>query len=670
MIRRAAARRGHTTSGLVLIAALLALLVGAAAAPAVAGPAGAADRVLVLWHADTTEVERDRRLAPLGEVTATAADVDTVAVPAGTGTEVARRLSAHASVVVAEVDQPVDLAATSTQANATLAPRPDDPLFEQQWGLENTGQIILPDGSRSRAGVDVGARGAWAVTRGSPQVTVAIIDSGIDLAHPDLTGAFWQNPGEQVDGRDTNGNGYIDDVNGWDFVTGAPIIAADPLSVPAEAHGTQVAAVVAARSDDAFGVAGIAPEVRVLPLRAFGEVPEEPGAGRSTIELLVRAITYAVANGADLINASWESGVDSEVLERTVAQAGIPVIAAAGNSGFDLDQRGVAVPAGFALPNLVAVTAIDPVGAVPHFANLGASTIDLAAPGVGIVTATSGGGHVDLAAGARQGTSFAVPFVSGALALGRSAAPTTSTSDLLDTLLRTTVAEPSLAGRTTTGGRLDAAAFLRELEQPVCGTQLLPAAGFADVAVTSTHATAIDCIAAAGIANGFPDGTFRPAETVTRGQLASFLAGVLAAAGALPAEAPDAFGDDDGSVHEPAIDALAMLGIVEGDATGRVHPDARVTRGQLAAMLVRTHAVLDRTERDPTRSWFPDAADTTHARSIDLARDLGLVRGRDRVTFDAIAGTRRDQLGSTLARLLDSLARQGVDIEVGVLDGS
>ncbi|MFP4150074.1 MAG: S8 family serine peptidase, partial [Nitriliruptoraceae bacterium] len=526
-----------------------------------------------------------------------------------------------------------------------------------------------------------------------------LLDAGVDLAHPDLSGAFWRNPGEEADGRDNDGNGIVDDIAGWDVLRNTGIDPDRPETSPAEPHGTQVAGVIAAQARDGVGIAGLAPNVRLMVLRAFEQDPTSQAVGRSDIATLVAAIDYAVANGADVLNASWESPTDSEVLERAVAEAGIPVVAAAGNRGLDLDLAGTALPASAILPNLVAVTAIDPAGRVPRFANLGAGTIDLGAPGLGIVTTAPGGTYTSLSSGTVSGTSFATPFVSGAVALGRSLAPTTSVPDLLDVLLRTTVAHEPLAGRTTTGGRLDVGAFLAGLERPVCGADDLPVAGFVDVEVTSAHARAIDCVAAVGVATGYPDGTFRPDQDVTRGQLASLLAGMLRAAGIDPTaaddassgddaeegtgdaaegtddadddgeagsgvEVVDAFPDDDGSVHESAIDVLAALGVLQGGADGRIDHTAPVTRGQLAALVTRTVELIDGEERASSRSWFPDAVGTTHEDAIGVARDLGIVRGRDRVTYDPAATTRRDQLASTLARALDALGRADVDLAV------
>ncbi len=638
-------------------------------------------RLVVLWEDHADEATRAAVLDDIGERGSRVGRLDTVTIDDARPDElaaIARQLSARDDVAAAEPDRVIHLAQShgdgqdgdpddTGQARIeppTRAERPDDPLYPEQWGLENVGQLLLSDGSRSTAGVDVRAREAWAITEGNPSVTVAVIDSGIDVTHRDLTDAIWTNPGEVADGRDSDGNGFVDDVNGFDFVTGRPIVVAEPSGVVRESHGTQVAGVLAARSRNATGIAGIAPQVSVMPVRAFQQVTDD-GAGSSDLHTIVAAINYAVDNGADVINASWESPAVSSVLERAVADAGIPVVAASGNRGLNLAVVGTAVPASYLLPNLVAVTAIGPRGGLPSFANVGANTIDLGAPGVGIVTTTVDDRFRTLADGGAQGTSFAAPFVAGALALGLSVEPTRSTGELIDTLLRTTTARSSLATTTTSGGSLDVGAFLAGLAQPVCGRADLPLAGFSDVNPTSTHARSIDCIADAAVTGGFTDGTYRPGATVTRGQMASFLAGIVDAAGQLPSDAPDAFTDDDGSVHEENINALAVLGIITGDGDDRVRPADEVTRGQLASLLVRTHAVLEDRDRTPTRAWFPDAADSVHRDTISIARDLGLVRGRDRVFYDVVSATRRDQMASTLARMLDSLAREDVALTVG-----
>ncbi|MFP4150274.1 MAG: S-layer homology domain-containing protein, partial [Nitriliruptoraceae bacterium] len=166
------------------------------------------------------------------------------------------------------------------------------------------------------------------------------------------------------------------------------------------------------------------------------------------------------------------------------------------------------------------------------------------------------------------------------------------------------------------------------------------------------------------IVAGYPDGTFRPGGTVTRGEVATTLARVVAAADAVPQDAPSVFTDTAGSTHAPALDALAALGIVEGNEQGEARPAEPVTRGQAAALLVRTHTVLEGEPRTPTRRWFVDTEGSTHADALDVGRDLGLVSGRDRVTADPDAGIRRDQLTSMLARLLDALARAEVELDL------
>ncbi|MFP4312473.1 MAG: S8 family serine peptidase, partial [Nitriliruptoraceae bacterium] len=402
-------RRAAVVAALVLLLALGVCAphgrehAASAAVPAgsPAPASGATTSVLVLWERSTPPAVRRGLLADLGPVYPTSRDIDSVEVAVAEAPELARRLSARPEVVVAEVDRPVYLAETV----------PNDPLFDQQWGLRNPGRLVGLDGQRAQEGLDVGALDAWALTRGSPEVTVALVDSGIDLTHPDLAGSLWVNPEEVADGWDSDGNGVVDDVHGFDVI--AQLGIAEPEALPPEDHGTLVASVLAARADDGVGMAGMAPEIQILPVRAFVEDPFEPGAGQGTLQSVVAGLSYAIEAGADVINVSWETPASCTLLERVVAEAGVPVVAAAGNRGLDLDldEIGEVYPAGYRLPNLVAVTALDPFGEVPAFATTGAGTIDLGAPGVSIVGALPGGGYADLSNGPRPGTSFAVPFV-------------------------------------------------------------------------------------------------------------------------------------------------------------------------------------------------------------------------------------------------------------------
>ncbi|MFA9446127.1 S8 family serine peptidase [Egicoccus sp. AB-alg6-2] len=601
---------------------------------------GGALRLLVGWVPDATADVRAAALARAGvEVSRALTDhVDLVAVLPDLVHDVSSLLAAEAGVEVVEVDRWLYAAAP--------AEPPSDPLFGEQWGLHNTGMPV--DGTATTAGVDVRALEAWSVTRGRPDVVVALIDFGIDPDHPDLADALWVNPGEVTDGRDNDGNGYVDDVHGWNFVDRNPQIF---VSAEEDWHGTAVAGVIAARANE-VGIVGLAPEVRLMALKTFSGLGEM---GRASLSDTLQAFAYAADNGADVINASWFRTSDSPLLYEAVRDAGVPVVAAAGNDRRNLDNGDWQVfPAGYTLPNLVSVTAIGPDGQRPAFANHGRLHIDVAAPGAQIRTTVPDGWRV------LDGTSFAAPLVTAALALAISVQPNTPVHDLVDAVSWTSRVVPGAADTTTARGMLDAGAFLHGIQRPICG----PAAGraqlFADVDPANRHADALRCLRALGIAEGGNDGRYRPAATINRAQLASLLARSLDTAGVALASRPaDAFADDDGSAHEHAINQLAALGIVRGDADGRFGPNRAVTRAQLASLVVRAHDTATGTRSRPSRNWFTDDDRSTHAPAIDTARDLGVVRGVATLRFAPGSDSRRDQVASLVARFLDSVARHG-----------
>lgn len=252
-------------------------------------------------------------------------------------------------------------------------------------------------------------------------VVVAVIDTGIDFHHPDLAPAsIWRNPDEVVNGRDDDGNGYVDDVMGWNFVDGNP----NPWDLAG--HGTHVAGVIAAATGNGEGIAGIAPSARIMPLKVLNFL----GRGRSSG--IAAAIAYAATEGARVINLSLGGEELSSTEKRAIefaARQGVLVVAAAGNAGGDVAKFG---PAG--LPSVLCVGASGLDDRRASFSNAGAE-IDLVAPGEEILSLRARGTDVAFVAGlagytpgsrfvgpeARYyrvgGTSFAAPFVSGAAAL-------------------------------------------------------------------------------------------------------------------------------------------------------------------------------------------------------------------------------------------------------------
>ena len=250
--------------------------------------------------------------------------------------------------------------------------RPNDPHFNLQWGLHNTGQEV--NGAAGTEDADVDAPEAWEFRTGSVDVVVAVIDTGVDYLHPDLKDNIWRNPGEiEGNGLDDDGNGYVDDVLGWDFVD------EDPHPMDAYNHGTWVAGTVGASGNNALGVAGLNWISRVMVLRIMDEL----GSGDSVDA--VRAIAYANQMGADVITLSWEDDGFSQSLKDAIAASDAVVVCGAGNTGSDNDATPL-YPASYDSPNVISVAASDPNDELPGWSNFGATSVDVAAPGVNIYT--------------------------------------------------------------------------------------------------------------------------------------------------------------------------------------------------------------------------------------------------------------------------------------------
>ena len=321
---------------------------------------------------------------------------------------------------------------------------PNDPSFGQLWGLNNIGQTVKT--STGTADADIDAPEAWATTTGSSSVVVAVIDSGVDWHHPDLAANIWTNPGEscpgcQNDGIDNDGNGYVDDVHGWDFVNNDN----DPFDD--NGHGTHVAGTIGASGNNGVGVAGVNWNVQIMPLKFIG------ANGQGTADDAVRAILYATRMGAVVSNNSWGGEDFSQALEDAIADAdahGSLFVAAAGNSARNTDTT-PDYPSGFDVPNVLTVGATDQNDVRAWFSNYGKRTVDLAAPGTNIYSTWPGGSYRFL-----DGTSMAAPHATGVVALAKAAFPSASAIGLKTLLLRTVDPNASFAGLSSTGGRLNA----------------------------------------------------------------------------------------------------------------------------------------------------------------------------------------------------------------------
>ncbi len=320
---------------------------------------------------------------------------------------------------------------------------PNDPSFPMLWGLRNTGS------SSGVAGADVDAESAWNLGTGSREVVVAVVDTGLDVGHPDIAANAWVNEGEIRGNRvDDDGNGYVDDINGWNFLTGSPAVYT-PLS--GDTHATHVAGTIAAAGDNGVGVTGVAWRARVM---ALPFLDSNDGGNASDA---AKAILYAINNGADVINCSF-SGTYSSTLNAAILEAakrGVIVVAAAANDKSDIDRSPV-FPASTPATNVVAVVATTRTDALAAFSNWGAATCDIGAPGQDIFSTIPGNRYSYM-----SGTSMAAPHVSGAVALMKAIFPERSAAWATQQLLDNAERIASLAGRCNTGGRLDVGAAVR-----------------------------------------------------------------------------------------------------------------------------------------------------------------------------------------------------------------
>jgi subtilisin family serine protease len=272
---------------------------------------------------------------------------------------------------------------------------PDDLRFGDQWSLHNTGQVV--EGSEGLPDADVDAPEAWDLATGSEGITVAIVDDGIAHPHSDLAPNLWTNPGETGEGRETNGidddgNGFVDDWRGWNFLERNN----DPLKARS-LHGTQIAGVIGARGDDAEGIAGINWDVAMMPVRIYnaGMDSTDPGTAArgvgepATVARIIKAFNYAAENGAQVVNASFGHPTPSQAEREAIAAAGDVLFAvSAGNASRNVDRRPRfrEFPCNYGLPNLICTAATDNRDRLAGFSNFGPESVDLAAPGESVLT--------------------------------------------------------------------------------------------------------------------------------------------------------------------------------------------------------------------------------------------------------------------------------------------
>lgn len=284
---------------------------------------------------------------------------------------------------------------------------------------------------------------AWEITQGDNSVIVAVIDTGVDLTHEDLINNIWINRGE-IDGNgiDDDANGLIDDFYGADFT--------DDLGsgVDQQGHGTHVAGIIGGQGNNSLGISGVAWNVKIMSLRFIGS------SGYGSSINAARAIDYAVANGAKIINASWGAiGAQSSIIEEAIKRArdqGVLFVAAAGNDGVNTDNNNF-YPAGFEVSNIISVGASDSNDQQATFSNYGVYSVDVSAPGVGIISS-----YPTLGYGYLSGTSMAAPQVSGLAALLVSLQADISPQSLKHLIIENGEAITTLTGASFSGKRINA----------------------------------------------------------------------------------------------------------------------------------------------------------------------------------------------------------------------
>ncbi|HEV8483652.1 MAG TPA: S8 family peptidase [Blastocatellia bacterium] len=325
---------------------------------------------------------------------------------------------------------------------------PNDPFFEFMWGLNNFGPDFV-----GKPGADVGVLKAWDITTGNRDIVVAVLDTGVDLSHPDLEANAWTNPGETAgNGIDDDRNGYIDDVRGWNFLDDNNRVYQDP---EIDGHGTHVAGTVGAVGNNELGVTGVAWNVQVMALK-FLDGKEN----RGFISNAIKAIDYAMdqkRRGVDLrvINASWVSPYKSHALRdaiRAAGEAGILFVCAAGNEGFDIDEDPI-YPGAYAdeLPALLPVAALDRNDRIEPYSNYGFHTVSVGAPGTSVLGLAPEGQYVE-----RSGTSMAAPHVSGVAVLVWSHEPSLTPTQVKQRIISTAEPVPQLGAYCAGSGRVNA----------------------------------------------------------------------------------------------------------------------------------------------------------------------------------------------------------------------
>ena len=337
----------------------------------------------------------------------------------------------------------------SAEADFVVRAVTNDQFYGLLYAINNTGQVVASQSGTFDADMDVAE--AWSLSIGDPDLVIAVIDDGVEYTHPDINDQMWVNPGEVVDGVDNDGNGYVDDIFGYDFYSND----SDPyddnnINTEQGGHGTHVAGTICAEGNNSIGIVGVVQQCRIMALRFLG-----PQGGYTSDA--ISAVNYAVGKGVRLSNNSWGGGDYSMSLYLAIQSAGNQghlFLAAAGNDGIDVDNTTPHYPSSYDLPNIVSVAATDNRDQLASSSNFGVNSVDVAAPGVDIASSAWGSYYFF------SGTSMATPNVTGVAALILSQNPGFSYAQVRDRLLQTARAVPGLSGKVATGGVVNALAAL------------------------------------------------------------------------------------------------------------------------------------------------------------------------------------------------------------------
>lgn len=341
----------------------------------------------------------------------------------------------------------------------------NDPAIAQAWGLKKS------DAAR-----------AWSVTKGSRKIIVAVIDTGLDIKHEDLSGNLWSNPGEtgvdskgqdkSKNGIDDDKNGFIDDVHGWNFVKNKHDLTDN------HGHGTHITGIIAAEADNKKGIVGIAPEVSIMTLKYFD--PLSPGS--DNLKNTIKSIHYAVQMGAHIINYSGgglEYSQDEFDAVNEARKKGILFVAASGNERSNSDKIPY-YPADYNLDNIISVTAFNPSIEVLSSSNWGTESVHIAAPGQNVISTLPGNSY-----GFMTGTSQATAFVTGGAALILSHKVGFKYSDVRKYILSTGDALESLAEKTKTSRKLNLYKALTVLDEDLTASGVRASGGSGNIRVLS-----------------------------------------------------------------------------------------------------------------------------------------------------------------------------------------